>query len=247
MLRSLVLVLLIVNLGLFGWSQGWLRPWVDGRLPDDGVPSLASHQLKADQIEIVQASTVTAPALPPASAASAASAASTAQPAASVASIAASSAPIAMAGICVEAGPFNADDAMNVDEQLRAALPASGWVKQSIPISGLWMAYMGPYQDEAVFERKVNELKRVKGLAFDEVRGGPYAKGFSMGRFTSEADADARLSALRQRGIRTARVVTIRPAGQVHYLRVAQATQAMQVTLSSLRLPLGKSFMACRS
>lgn len=246
MLRSLVLALLIVNLGFFAWTHGWLRAWVG--LPPEGQrePQRLSAQLNAEQIEVLQpGDTVQNHALrrrlmPAAQASASASAA----PPASAGSESNGAAP---AGICVEAGPFSQEDAGAVDKVLRPMLPDGSWTRQSIAISGQWMVYMGPYPDEDLYDRKVIELKRIKGLSFDEVRSGPYNKGLSLGRFTSEADAEARLSGLRQRGVRTARVVTIRPAGQVHYLRVAQATVSMQVTLSGLKLPQGKSFTACRS
>lgn len=266
MLRSLVLALLTVNLGFFGWTHGWLHSWVG--VPPEGhrEPQRLNAQLNAQQIEVIRApesvrnhalrrraGEPAAAASSPASAVEGGAAAGTngvggsgSEPATAAASVAAV-APQA-GGLCIEAGPFNADDATSVDRQLRPLLPANSWGKQSIPISGQWMVYMGPYPNEELYDRKVAELKRIRNLPFDEVRSGPYARGLSLGRFTSEGDAEARLSGLRQRGIRTARVITLRPAGgQVHYLRVAQATEGMQVTLSSLKLPQGKSFTACRS
>lgn len=256
MLRSLVLALLIVNLGFFAWTHGWLRAWVG--LPPEGQrePQRLSAQLNAEQIEVLQpgeqvqnhALRRRLPLAPEASAAASSPLpASEAMPAEGSAMGEPGLVATAPAGICVEAGPFNSDDAGSIDKALRPLLPNGSWTRQSIAISGQWMVYMGPYPDEERYDQKVTELKRIKGLNFDEVRGGPYAKGLSLGRFASEADADTRLGSLKQRGIRTARVVTIRPAGQVHYLRVAQANVSMQVTLSGLKLPQGKSFTACRS
>lgn len=260
MLRSLVLALLIVNLGFFAWTHGWLRAWVG--LPPDGQrePQRLSAQLHAEQIEVLQpGETAQNHALrrPPAGTASAPDSAasvvdgstSAAEPAnaASTDGSDAKQAAISGPALCVEAGPFNPEDATTVDKALRPLLPQGSWTRQSIAIGGQWMVYMGPYTDEDLYDRKLTELKRIKGLNFDEVRGGTYARGLSLGRFTSEADAEARLASLKQRGIRTARVVTIRRAGQVHYLRIAQANESMQVTLSGLKLPQGKSFTACRS
>jgi hypothetical protein len=258
MLRSLVLALLIVNLGFFAWTQGWLKAWAGSPSEGQREPQRLSAQLHAEQIEVLlpgetarnhalrrRASPAEA-ASAPASAVSAAEATSTASSAsAQQATVAAAAA--AAPALCVEAGPFNNEDATAVDKTLRPLLQAGSWTRQSIAIGGQWMVYMGPYNDEELYDRKVTELKRIKGLNFDEVRSGTYARGLSLGRFGSEADAETRLGGLKQRGIRTARVVTIRPAGQVHYLRVAQANESMQVTLSGLKLPQGKSFTACRS
>lgn len=258
MLRYLALVLLIGNLGFFAWTHGWLLAST-GLTPDgQREPQRLSAQLNAEQIEVLEPGEAArnhalrrrASATSAASAASAASIAEGAS-AASVASPGVASAPQATAqtspALCVEAGPFNNDDAATVDKALRPLLPTGSWTRQSIAIGGQWMVYMGPYPDEDLFDRKVTELKRIKGLNFDEVRSGPFAKGLSLGRYASESDAETRLSSMKQRGIRTARVVTIRPAGQVHYLRVAQANVTMQVSLSGLKLPQGKSFTACRS
>lgn len=260
MLRSLVLALLIVNLGFFAWTHGWLRAWVG--LPPEGQrePQRLSAQLHPEQIEVLQPgedetarnhalrrphepTEAAQAASSPASAASATEGPSAVSASGSDSKQAAATGP----ALCVEAGPFNPEDATAVDKTLRPLLPSGSWTRQSIAIGGQWMVYMGPYNDEDLYDRKVIELKRIKSLNFDEVRSGPYAKGLSLGRFASEADADTRLGSLKQRGIRTARVVTIRPAGQVHYLRVAQANVSMQVTLSGLKLPQGKSFTACRS
>jgi len=260
MLRSLVLALLIVNLGFFAWTHGWLRAWVG--LPPEGQrePQRLSAQLHAEQIEVLQPGEMVqnhALRRPPAGTASAPDSAasvvdgstSAAEPANAASAVSGDAKQSVASGpaLCVEAGPFNPEDATTVDKALRPLLPQGSWTRQSIAIGGQWMVYMGPYTDEDLYDRKLTELKRIKGLNFDEVRGGPYARGLSLGRFTSEADAEARLASLKQRGIRTARVVTIRQAGQVHYLRIAQANESMQVTLSGLKLPQGKSFTACRS
>lgn len=256
MLRSLVLALLIVNLGFFAWTHGWLKAWAG--LPSEGQrePQRLSAQLHAEQIEVLQPGETTrnhalrrraSPAEAASAPASSVSAAEATSTAASASPQQATAAAAATPALCVEAGPFNNEDATAVDKALRPLLQAGSWTRQSIAIGGQWMVYMGPYNDEELYDRKVTELKRIKGLNFDEVRGGTYARGLSLGRFGSEADAETRLGGLKQRGIRTARVVTIRAAGQVHYLRVAQANESMQVTLSGLKLPQGKSFTACRS
>lgn len=252
MLRSLVLALLIVNLGFFAWTHGWLKAWAGMPAEGQREPQRLSAQLHAEQIEVLQpGDTAQNHALrrraPPAEAASTPDSAASAAEAPSAASSATAQQAAATPALCVEAGPFNPEDAAAVDKTLRPLLRAGSWTRQSIAIGGQWMVYMGPYNDEELYDRKLTELKRIKGLNFDEVRNGTYARGLSLGRFASEADAETRLGGLKQRGIRTARVVTIRPAGQVHYLRVAQANESMQVTLSGLKLPQGKSFTACRS
>lgn len=264
MLRSLVLILLIVNATFFAWSRGWLSEWVGVRPDAQHEPQRLAQQLHAERIMVIPTLQAEAPvsAPAPAPATASASAPSTASaPASAVASaavlaptsapaLAVASAPrAAEATLCIEAGPFNSEDASAADRAMRAAaLPATAWARQSVVVGGQWMVYMGPYPDDELYARKLTELRRIKNLNFDEVRSpASLAQGFSLGRFPSEADAETRLASLRQRGIRTARVVTVRAPGQAQYLRVPKATVRMQVTLSGLKLPQGKSFTACRS
>ena len=271
MLRSLVLILLIVNATFFAWSRGWLSEWVGVRPDAQHEPQRLAQQLHAERIMLIPtsqpepparrrptddaASTAAAAASVPGLASSSAAAASATAP--TTASTAAPAASLVTAGsprpaeatLCIEAGPFNSEDASAADRAMRAAaLPATAWARQSVVVGGQWMVYMGPYPDDELYARKLTELRRIKNLNFDEVRSpASLAQGFSLGRFPSEADAETRLASLRQRGIRTARVVTVRAPGQAQYLRVPKATVRMQVTLSGLKLPQGKSFTACRS
>ncbi|MEY4763724.1 MAG: hypothetical protein RI907_397, partial [Pseudomonadota bacterium] len=92
------------------------------------------------------------------------------------------------------------------------------------------------------------ELRRIKGLNFEEVRTpAALAQGLSLGRYNQETEANHALELLRNRGIRTARVVSVRPAMTVQLLRVPEADEPTQVKLSSLKLPQDKGFIACRS
>lgn len=69
MLRTLVLLLLLVNLLWFSWAQGWLRPW--GLAPAaTSEPQRLSRQVQPDAIQVLREAP--APAAPIASTASAA-------------------------------------------------------------------------------------------------------------------------------------------------------------------------------
>lgn len=273
MLRSLVLILVIVNLCFLAWSQGWLRQWIGVHPDTQREPQRLSQQLQPDRIEVLRPNirpdegsraeaeaAQPAPSAPAATDASASGAGAEAEgtppapsaPASTDPSAASSSQVAATASaestLCVEAGPFRPEDAAVAETSVKALLPAGSWGRQSIPVSGQWMIYMGPYPDEELYARKLAELRRFKGVTFDEVkRPANLAQGLSLGRFTSEKEAEERLSVLKQRGIRSAKLITLRPAGVVQYLRVTQATVRMQVALSGVKLPQGKAFTACRS
>lgn len=282
MLRSLVLILLIVNGAFFAWSQGWLNQMVGVQPDAQHEPHRLSKQVNADKIVVLapkgatsaaQAHGPAAPGLPDAAPASSASGASTPAStdasASSVAAAASSAAPSAAATTkaqanagsgagsttgagngdtkCVEAGPFNAGEFASAEASVKGALPSGSWSSQTVAIQGLWLVYMGPYADADMLERKQSELRRIKGLSFEEVRTpANLALGISLGRYNKQDDADAALATFRNRGIRTARVVVVRPTMDVQVLRVAKASVSMQVALAGLKLPQGKGFSACR-
>lgn len=265
MLRSLVLILLIVNATFYAWSHGWLNKVVGVQPDAQHEPQRLAQQINADKIKVAtppvddKAESKTdhaggKPASEGASAASAASAADTPASAA-VAEPAASGEATTLANkdskdtntICVEAGPFNASESATVEALLKPVLPTGSWSSHAVAIQGLWLVYMGPY-DGDMLERKQAELRRIKGLNFEEVRTpASLAQGISLGRYNRQEDAEAGLNVLRSRGIRTARVVNIRPNMDVQVVRVAHATVKMQVNLAGLKMPQGKGFTACRS
>ncbi|HEX5357522.1 MAG TPA: hypothetical protein VFW93_15020 [Aquabacterium sp.] len=275
MLRSLVLILLIVNAAFFAWSKGWLNQVVGVQPDAQHEPQRMGQQIHADKIVVLAAGAgkadksthKNAATLPDvASSASSASTGSGAASAATGASQAAAASTQALATSagaqaqatppaaseskdtkCVEAGPFNASEYASLEANLKPILPPGSWGSRTVAIQGLWLVYMGPYADADMLERKQAELRRIKGLSFEEVRTpANLALGISLGRFTRQEDADTGLNAMRNRGIRTARIVNVRPPMEVQVLRVPRASVGMQVTLASMKLPQGKGFSACR-
>lgn len=266
MLRTLVLVLLLVNAAFLAWAQGWLNAVVGVRPDGQHEPARLQAQQHAGRAEIlppkrakasaraasVAASSVAASAPAPGGTDAPASAALSGQTVAASAiaqpsgpSAAASGAPAAPA--CIEAGPFSATEWPGAEGEIKRTLPVGHWTTQPVAVSGLWLVYMGPYPDADQLERKQTELRRIKGLNFEEVRTpANLAQGLSLGRYTRAEDADQALNQLRNRGIRTARVVNVRPPMTVQILRVPAATEAQQAKLNALKLPANKGFVACR-
>ena len=113
------------------------------------------------------------------------------------------------------------------------------------------MVYMGRYPDRELLQRKHDELKRLKHEA-EELRASPdlppgLLPGLSLGRFDSRPAADAALAGMLKHGVRTARVVMLRPAQELTLVRLPLADVATRARLAGLRLPaLSKSgFVAC--
>ncbi|CAN5917500.1 hypothetical protein BH11PSE8_BH11PSE8_34260 [soil metagenome] len=225
MLRALVLALLMANLGFWAWTQGWLDNVVGVHASGDREPERLARQVKPDTVRV----------LPPAAPASVASAAG------------AASAPAALA--CFEAGPFTPAEATAAQTALKAALPtlpADRWTDVPTDKPGSWIVYMGKYANSDGMTKKEDELKR-RRVDYTEIRDLPgLAPGLSLGRYDTQAAADAALAQFTQQGIRTAKVVETTAPSVSHVLRVDQADVALAAQLAALRADaFGKGFVAC--
>lgn len=263
MLRSLVLILLLLNLAFFSWTQGWLTALVGVDPSQQHEPQRLSLQVHADQLEVIPPGV-----LPSASAASAAlaqaitsaasdgsseaasspipSLASSASSAPTAASAASTTSVAAGPTSCLKAGPFGSMEMGIVRTNLKPVLADNAWRAEDVTLEGLWFVYMGPYPDRELFNRKQAELKAMGGLSFREVRTPTsLANGFVLGRYERPEEAQAALNKLKERGVRSARVVIIRPRMQAQNVIVPQATASMQTSLNGVRLPQGKRFAAC--
>lgn len=259
MLRSLVLILLLVNTGFFAWSHGWLNGIVGVQPEAQHEPQRLQREVQADKLVVLGAPSVTlasasiaaAQAQAPASAMPAAAA--SAEPASAAASatstsVSADTAKPRDGTLCIEAGPFTPSEFAAAESHLRTTLPAGSWTSDHVAVAGQWLIYMGPYPDPDQLERKQTELRRIKGLLFEEINSpGNLAHGLSLGRFNQLTKAEAALNVVKTRGVRSARIVMLRPAMDVQVLRVPQASERVQVALASMKLPQGKGFTACRS
>lgn len=223
MLRSLVLVLLLVNAAFYAWTHGWLNS-LTGVQPDaQHEPQRLAQQVHPDKLILV------------ASGASVPSVAAVTPP------------PVNEPTVCLEAGPFDSAEGAQASEAVRAAqLPSGAWTSDTVAFPGEWLVYMGPYPDPDMYARKVIELKRMRNVTLEEIQSPPaLAHGLSLGRFNRQDEAVAALDSWRTRGVRTARVVASRPPMELQVIRVPRATTKMQVTLGGIKLPAGKAFTAC--
>ena len=223
MLRTLALVLLLANALLLAALTGVFD---GGAAKGEREPERLQRQHQPGLVRV----------LPP-QAASAALAAASAQAAA---------ASSAQALACLEAGPFSATDAETAERTLReAGLAAGAWQVQRQDDPGAFMIYMGRYADREMLQRKLAELKRLK-IDGEDLRGAPELQpGISLGRFDDLASANAAMAQMAQRGLRTARVITLRQAQSQTVLRVPAADAALRARLAGLQLPSGPGFLPC--
>jgi hypothetical protein len=244
MLRTLVVLLLLANAGFFAWREGWLDGVVGVSTQQGREPERLKQQVNPERL-IVLAPQGQVAASVAASGSSAASAPTeAASGAASVANAASSTA--GPAGVCQEAGPFTPDEYKQVSALLGQRLPSGSWSGETVAVQGLWLVYMGPYPDQDTYLRKQTELRRIKGMNFEEVRSpAKLAMGLALGRYQSEEQATAAIETMKLKGVRTAYVVNIRPTMDFTLVRIAQASPGIQKLLPSLTLPPGKGFVPC--
>jgi hypothetical protein len=217
MLRSLVALLLLANLGFFAWSQGWLDNVAGVRATGDREPERLARQVHPELVRVVTPQVVAA---------------------------AASAAESRLA--CLEAGPFDASGVVAAETALAATLPSGTWTRTVSERANTWIVYMGRYPNAEALKKKEQELSRIR-VAFEEVtQPADLRPGLSLGRFTERSSADAALAQFTQRGINSAKVVELAQASTVYSLRVDRAEPELASKVAGLKLnALGRGFLPC--
>ena len=163
---------------------------------------------------------------------------------AAAAASAAETAAQAAAAACLEAGPFNDADADAAERTLRdAGVAAGSWQTRKTEVSGVFMVYMGRYTDPEILQRKREELRRRKVEAETISDAADLQPGLNLGRFDDKRSADAALASLMQRGVTSAKVITLRPAHTM--IRFGAPDAATRARLAGLPMPVGPGFVNC--
>ncbi len=240
MLRALVALLLLANIGFFAWTQGSLDSVVGVRAAGDREPERLARQVRPETVKI----------LPPnaASSATSSAASATAAFAASAAASAAAAAAEPPPTACLEAGPFAPAQIAAAEAAVQAAVPRGQWSTARSEQPGSWIVYMGRFANREAQAKKEDELKRLK-FAYEEVTAVPNLEpGISLGRYAERALADKALAEFATHGVRTARVVEFRASSTLQFFRVEHAELALASRLGTLKVDaLGKGFMPCAS
>ena len=221
MLRALVALLLLANLGFFAWTHGWLDGVVGVRATGDREPERLTRQVRPETVKI----------LPPSAASSPASAAAD-----------------AMQTACLEAGPFAPAQMVAAEAAVEAAVPRGQWSLIKTDQPGSWIVYMGRFANREAQTKKEDEIKRRK-FAYEEVSAPPELDpGLSLGRYPERALAEKALADFSASGVRTARVVELVAPSTQQLFRIERADLALASRLGALKVDaLGKGFMPCRS
>ncbi len=232
MLRVLVLVLLVANLGFWAWSSGALEGIGLGPARERD-PGRLGQQVRADAVRV----------LPP----SAALAALNTTTAAS-----APGAPARPLLQCLEAGPI-APALLDAAERALAAagLPDGAWLRTRHDVAEQLGVVLGPFASRDALQKKREEIGRLRlPMEALELPGdganSPLQPALALGRYDSRSAADAALASFSQRGVRTAKLAVLRPASSEIHLRVDGATPEQAEKLRGLSgAVLGAGFAPC--
>jgi hypothetical protein len=139
---------------------------------------------------------------------------------------------------CLQAGPFDEDQAAALRQVLAQALPEDAWKLQATVSAARWIIYMGKYSSAESLDKKRAEVAAldIKTEALDNPALEP---GFSLGGFDTKALADQALARLSAPALRKARVVQERAESNAFVLQLPALTAALKPRLAELHSALG--------
>ena len=218
MLRLTALALLLSNLLYFAWSEGWLR--VYGMGPNvQREPQRVVQQIQPEVVRVLTAVELSRV----------------------EAQVQADLAPKE----CLQAGPFDDAQVQVLRNALESVLGTGAWQINTVAVPARWIIYMGKFANPEALAKKRSELQAMR-LPMQGLTNPSLEPGLSLGSFESQALANAELSRMAARGIRTARVVLERPESQASQLRLPAVSEVLKQRLTDLRPALaGKPIVPC--
>jgi len=216
MLRLVVLVLMLLNMGYLAWGQGWLLPYGIGPALQR-EPERLARQIHPEAIHIVRAEE------------------------AAPSSSDDKAAPLA----CLMSEVLDAEQVNKLRPLLKDLLPAQAWTLDEFTLPARWIVYMGKYANAAEVDKKRSELARL-GVAGEAPRNPTLAPGIALGAFELQAQADAALKTLTDRGVHTAHVVQDLPPAPGFRLRLPGIDAASKSKLAAVQSALpGQGLQPC--
>jgi cell division protein FtsN len=146
---------------------------------------------------------------------------------------------------CLQSEVLDARQADQVRTVLQSTLSAKAWTLEQVALPPRWLVYMGRYNNPADAEKKRTELARL-GVVAQAVGNPDLAPGLDLGAFESQAQAEAALKTLTERGVRTARVVQESAQGAAYRLRLPAVAPSMKAQLAPVQSALpGQALQPC--
>lgn len=252
MLRALIVILVLANIGFYAWTQGWLTGIVGVAPSTLHEPARLSQQVNPQNITLLppQAHAASGASSPgsdsvsraASSAPAAPSSSAGAEPAASRVAVNAAKGQLA----CMQLGPLTEAERAALAQVARKSLPQLVWTETRADKKGLWLIYMGRYASQDMLEKKEEELQRIH-VVFEEMLTPPDLRyGLSLGRFDDRGEANGALNRLAARGIHTARLVMLRPPQITYTLRFPNVSDGDRGQLEQwARDTADQSLIAC--
>jgi len=180
--RTLFLLLVLANVAFFAWAR-YVSP------PDAAADPLPlTRQIEPEKMKVVAPNELPAP--------SAARATPASAPAA-----------VPVAAKCLEWGSFTLTDAPRAEKALEPLALGPRLAQRRTEETAGWWVFIPPQGNRAGAVRKASELKSLSINDYFIVQEeGPYRWAVSLGVFRNEDAAQARLAALQNQGVRSARV-----------------------------------------
>jgi predicted NUDIX family NTP pyrophosphohydrolase len=219
MLRLVVLLLLLANGLYFAWGGGHLATL--GFAPaQQSEPQRLQSQIKPEAIRLLNANE-----------------------AQRLEQLAAAPAP--KAAECLQSTLLTSAQASDVREKLND-LPAGSWSLGEARETARWIIYMGKYANAEAMAKKKTELREI-GVRYESLKNTSLEIGFSLGAFASQQEANAQMSELAKRGVRTAKVVQESPERTGQVLKFPAVDDVLKGPVDALKTQLGAaSLVACK-
>ena len=210
-MRAAFLVLLLANLALYAWLRYGTAETVE--------PAPLSRQIAPDKLKVVGPSS-----LPPVTAVTRPPPAPVPAPAAGTASAA-----------CLEWGSFTLADASRAEQALEPLGLGPRLAQRRTEEHAGWWVFIPSQGNRQLALRKAAELKQLGVEEYFIVQEeGALRWALSLGVFRTEEAAQARLAALRNQGVRTARVGARDTTVPKIWLQVKSADAPLQARLKEL-------------
>ena len=220
-MRAFVLVLVLANIVLFAYQQGWLGQW-----PQDGrEPARSAQQIEPQAIRLLTDADVRGLRERGREAGNAAERTD--------------------AAACLELGDFAPDVAARVQQRLEATNPAARISTAEVDTAGWHMVFLPPAKTRAEAERAAEDLrsKGVRELLVIEDNS-PLRYAISLGQFKDRDLALKHQAELEQRGVKGVRISVRSGAAPAMRVRVSPADAAVATQLAALQKEFGATRLA---